>query len=37
VREASYRATSLVRDFRSNEMDNVFIGETVKVEQKGKK
>lgn len=30
VWEATYRATSLVRDFRSSEMDKVFIGETLK-------
>lgn len=34
VREATYRATALVREFRSNEMDKVFIGETVKGEKK---
>lgn len=37
VWEASYRATTLVRDFRSSEMDKVFYEETAKGEKKGKK
>lgn len=37
VWEATFRATSLVRDFRSSEMDKVFFGETLEGRKKEKK
>lgn len=34
VQEASYRATTLIREFRTNEVDKVFVGEIRKGDQK---